>query len=116
MSVPNVITYTSKTRIQKPSIVFVKAEWCPHCQTTKPEIGKAAEILGSVLPIYMIDGDKHKADIDRKLKLKVDGYPTIVFLGRNGEMTQFKEGARTGKKIADWACAHSGNCGKSMRR
>lgn len=109
-------TWTDKTDLRKPALVFVKAEWCPHCQHAKPEIQKAADIMGSVVPIHTIDGDKHKAGVSklRRMGLKVDGYPTIAFVNASGKATPYT-GPRKGKDIADWACAQSGNCARSSR-
>lgn len=114
------VSVTSKTTLKGPAVLFVKAEWCGHCQNTKPEIRKAGDILGTVLPIYTIDGDKDKEKpFFKQLKragLKVDGYPTIAFLNAAGKVAHvFADFPRTGKKIADWACGHSGNCGRSSR-
>lgn len=91
-----------------PALLFVKAEWCPHCQTTKPEIRKAASILGSVLPVYEVDSDKH-ADVVETLQ--VEGFPSIFFRNANGRLKEYR-GERRGQKIADWACTQSGLCSR----
>lgn len=91
-----------------PAVLFVKAEWCPHCQTTKPEIKKAAAILGSVLPVYEIDSEKHKDVVE---SLGIDGFPTIFYRNAGGQLKTYR-GERKGQKIADWACTQSGMCGR----
>ena len=96
-----------------PAVLFVKAEWCPHCQAAKPEIRKAAAILGTVLPVYEVDSEKHKDVVE---EFGVDGFPTIFYMDASRKLKQYREGPRTGQKIADWACAHSGRCGRSTRR
>lgn len=102
--------------IRGPAVLFVKAEWCPHCQHTKPEIQKAAQIMGTVVPIYQIDGDTDTATMKAlSRRTQIEGYPTILFMDAAGNLTPYEEGARNGRKIADWACAHSGNCGLSSR-
>ena len=90
-----------------PALLFAKADWCPHCQTAKPEIRKAAAILGSVVPVYELDSDKHQDAIE---ELGVQGFPTIFFRDARGKLKEYK-GERKGQKIADWVCAHSGRCG-----
>lgn len=89
-----------------PALLFVKAEWCGHCQEAKPQLRKAAAILGSVLPVYEVDSDKH-ADVVEKLNIR--GFPTIFFRFADGSLKEYK-GARQGQKIADWACTQSGLC------
>lgn len=91
-----------------PAVLFVKADWCPHCRHAKPEISKAAAILGSVLPVYEIDSERHKDVIE---SLGVDGFPTIFFRDASGRLKTYN-GERRGQKIADWACAQSGACGR----
>lgn len=91
-----------------PALLFVKADWCPHCQAAKPEIRRAAAILGSVVPVYEVDSEKH-ADVVRELG--VEGFPTIFFKSRGGQLKQYR-GERQGQKLADWACAQSGGCGR----
>lgn len=91
-----------------PAVLFVKADWCGHCTAAKPEIRKAAEILGSVLPVYEIDSDKQRDVVEA---LGVNGFPTILFRSANGQLTNYR-GERSGRKIADWACAKSGGCGR----
>lgn len=95
-----------------PAVLFVKADWCPHCREMKPEMQKAAALLGSVVPVYAVDSEKHEDVIQ---KMGVDGFPTIFYMDREGKLTMYREESRTGRKIADWACAHSGNCGRSKR-
>lgn len=112
-----VISNASWSEIKGPAVLFVKAEWCGFCQRTKPEIKKAADIMGTVVPIYAVDGDNDKEVLAalRKRKVRIEGFPTILFLHANGKLSTYQESARTGRKIADWACAHSGNCGRSSR-
>lgn len=102
------MTAIKQYRATGPAILFVKAEWCPHCQAAKPEIRKAAAILGTVLPVYMLDSKKDK---DILARMPIEGYPTIFFRTAGGQLKEYS-GDRTGQKIADWACAKSGACGR----
>lgn len=97
---------------RKPAILYVNAKWCGFCKTTRPEMEKAAATLGSVVPIYDMDADRNKGDVEN-LKM-VTGYPTILFVDATGKTTVYR-GERVGKNLADWACAQSGNCGRSSR-
>jgi thiol-disulfide isomerase/thioredoxin len=104
--------YTRKGLVG-PAVLFVKADWCPHCTAMKPEIKKAASIMGSVVPVYEVDSEVHKADIEG---MNIKGYPTVFYVDGAGKRKEFNETDRSGKRIADWACAHSGKCGASGRR
>lgn len=97
---------------RKPAILYVNAKWCGHCTATRPEIEKAAAILGSVIPVYDMDADRNKEDVNA-LSM-VNGYPTILYVGATGKIVQYTKD-RVGKNLADWACAQSGNCARSGR-
>lgn len=92
-----------------PAVLFVKADWCPHCREAKPELKRAAAILGTVLPVYEVDSEKHK-DVIEGLR-GFQGFPTIYFRTAGGALKQYR-GERVGQKIADWACTQSGACGR----
>lgn len=98
-------------RARGPCVLFVSATWCPHCRAAKPEMEEAADILGSVVPVYVVDSERDKAVVER---LGVEGFPTILFMDAAGRLTPY-EGPRRGKDVAAWTCAHSGNCGRSGR-
>lgn len=89
-------------------VFFVKADWCPHCQRAKPEIRNAAEILGTVVPIYEVDSERDARTIQA---WGIEGFPTILFRNARGAMIQY-DGDRTGQAIADWVCSQSGMCGR----
>lgn len=93
------------------AVLYASATWCPHCRATTPEMEKAAAILGSVVPVYVVDSERNK-DVVRALGVR--GFPTIFFRNAMGRLVQYN-GERRGQKIADWVCAHSGNCGRSTR-
>ncbi len=93
--------------VRGPAVLFVKAEWCPHCKTAKPEMETASAMLGDVIPMYAMDADKHSNAIQR---LGIQGFPTILFLSPGGELQTY-EGDRKGQNVADWACITSGLCG-----
>lgn len=86
-----------------PAVLFVKADWCGHCKTTKPEIRAASSLLGSSVPIYEVDSER---DADTVKGLGVSGFPTIIFLNAQGRLGKYT-GERTGQKIAQWAAARA---------
>lgn len=94
----------------KPAILFVSATWCPHCRAAKPEMQGAAAILGSTVPVYLVDSEKNEAQIRR---MKVDGFPTIFYRSPRGLKPY--NGPRTARAVADWACAQAGSCSRRPR-
>ena len=97
--------------VRGPAVLFVKAEWCPHCQTAKPEMEQASLMLGRVIPVYAVDADKHKRYVQQ---WGVEGFPTVIFLTPEGEMHKY-DGPRKGQQVADWACLTSGLCAAGRR-
>jgi thiol-disulfide isomerase/thioredoxin len=71
----------------KPSkLTLYWAEWCPHCHDLMPEWKKLKH-----------KGVQIEAIEESKSKVKVDGYPTIVF--RSGKTMEKYTGPRTAKAI-----------------
>ena len=70
----------------KPGLTLYWAEWCPHCHDLMPEWKKLKH-----------KGVKIEAIEESKSKVKVDGYPTIVF--RSGKTMEKYTGPRTAKAI-----------------
>jgi thiol-disulfide isomerase/thioredoxin len=66
------------------SLTLYWAEWCPHCHTLMPTWKK----LGS-----SYNGIKIEAIEESDSKVKMDGYPTIIF--RSGRKQEKYEGPRT---------------------
>lgn len=96
---------------RRPALLYCSSMSCPYCQSTRPEIKEAAHIMGSVVPVYEVDSQR---DRDIISMLRIQGFPTIMFRNREGKLEVYK-GPRRGREIADWACAHSGQCGRSSR-
>lgn len=90
----------------RPALLFVKAEWCGHCQRTKPVIDRVSRILGSAVPVYTVDSDENKALVRR---WQVEGFPTIMYSDGRGNHFVYK-GARTEDGIASWVCKLSNLC------
>lgn len=96
---------------QGPAVLYCSMVGCPHCTSTRPQMAQAAAIMGSVVPVYEVDSDR---DADVVQALGVEGFPTILFRHPGGGYAEY-DGPRKGRDIADWACAHSGGCGRSYR-
>lgn len=94
----------------KQGLVMFKAEWCGHCQRAKPEFSKASDLLGKSFPIAMIDCDKNKY---APRVAKVQGFPTIKFIDRNGKLSDDYEGPREVAEILSAVCAKAKVCKKN---
>lgn len=103
--------YPYNRYVRGPAVLYCSMATCPHCKSTRPHMLQAAAIMGSVVPVYEVDSERNA---DAIAALGIQGFPTILFLSADGRTTEY-DGARRGRDIADWACAHSGGCGRSFR-
>jgi thiol-disulfide isomerase/thioredoxin len=88
-----------------PAVLFVKAEWCGHCQAAKPEMQAAARTLKPKgVAVFAIDSEVH-AEVVKELK--VNGFPTIMYRAPNGQRRVYS-GERKAQSIAKWACQQAG--------
>jgi len=75
-------------------LVMYYADWCPHCQTAKPELknlGSTQTIAGKPVSIEMIE----EKDIPEAVKPTISGYPTIQLQGPDGSVKADYSGDRT---------------------
>lgn len=79
-------------------LVLVYANWCPHCQTIKPEMetlakaiagGQVPELKGKSVSFEMLEESANKAEIAKLPPVK--GFPTFFFM-KNGNVTEYKGG------------------------
>jgi len=80
---------------EKIECVMYYADWCPHCQSAKPEWDEFKSDVGSVrnghnVVIKKVECEKEK---DVCKAAKVEGYPTIIF--KCGDKVQHYEKERT---------------------
>jgi thiol-disulfide isomerase/thioredoxin len=90
-------------------ILMVKQDWCGYCVRALPAFEESSKKLGSAYPIFKMDGDKNKAAVS---KLGVQGFPTILFIDRNGKIGKKYEGDRTTGDILSSVCKESLVCKK----
>ena len=96
--------------VQGPAVLFVKADWCPHCTQAKPQMEEVARTLApAAIKVYAVDSERHKAYIQR---LGVGGFPTILFLDEAGRRRTYN-GERSAKPIVAWVCTTSGICSRN---
>lgn len=88
-------------------MVMVKADWCGHCRRALPELEKVSSLTGKAYPIYKIDADKNR---DLVSAMGVLGFPTILFIERDGKISVKYEGERESKPILDEICKRARKC------
>jgi thiol-disulfide isomerase/thioredoxin len=76
-----------------PTIIFIHADWCGHCQHTRPEWDKFVEKL-SVLPrakgcAAMAVEESSLPEFQQVMHPEIQGFPTILFTKSGDE--NFKE-------------------------
>ena len=89
--------------IPTPSLLFVKADWCGHCQKAMPVLRQVGDMLGAAVPTLAIDSDANKAMVAR---LGVKSFPTIMYVDDGGQPHVF-EGERTVHTIVGFVCSHA---------
>ena len=70
------------------------ADWCPHCQTAKPELealGSTQTIGGKKIQILKVE----EKDIPEAIKPTISGYPTIQLQNADGSLKADYSGERT---------------------
>lgn len=99
MSLPSLPANFDPSR-HGPAILLCFVHWCGHCRDTMPVMEKVAHALGSVVPVFSVDGD---AFPDLMKAWNVKGYPTILMASGQGDITEY-EGPRTFDGITAFAC------------
>jgi thiol-disulfide isomerase/thioredoxin len=90
-------------------MIIVKNDWCIHCRRVLPVLEKTSKKLGTAYPIFKLDGDSNKKSIDL---LKIEGFPTIFLINRDGKITKKYEGGRTEQEFLTSICSESLVCRK----
>jgi len=75
--------------------VMYYADWCGHCQSTKPtftQLGSTQTIGGKTVDIAMVNPETNPELV---MGPKIAGYPTIRLFGPNGQMVGDYNGDRS---------------------
>jgi thiol-disulfide isomerase/thioredoxin len=94
-----------------PALIYGNVQWCGYCKRARPEIQKAADIMGASFPVVDLDADKFPL---MAKAMKITSYPTIMYADANGRLTHFKDD-RVAVKLVDFVCSQAfsahGFCG-----
>jgi thiol-disulfide isomerase/thioredoxin len=88
-------------------LLLVKADWCGHCRKTLPILEEVSNKLGNAYKIYKLDADSNP-DITRSLG--VEGFPTIFYIDREGNVSGTYRGERTVSAFLENICSVSLVC------
>ena len=99
-------------RTAGPALMYVNVEWCGHCKAAKPVMNKVATVLGSVVPVFSVDGDERK---DIAKALGVSSYPTIIYIDEAGKRFEY-QGDRTVDALSSFVCHNSSARHKFCKR
>lgn len=91
------------------AVVLIYANWCPHCQTMKPEWNEMKNRLGSGIEIIEIEDSDFDKDVkisnieNTKLngeKIEVYGYPTMLKI--HDGRAEYYGGSRNFTDMYNW--------------
>jgi thiol:disulfide interchange protein len=68
----------------------ITADWCGHCKTLKANVKNARTI--QPFDFYWMDGDKTAAHQAKASELKVQGFPTLYYIERDGQLMPYTGG------------------------
>ena len=99
-------------RFRQGSILFVNTKWCGYSRDAVPILEKVSDTFGNAIPVYDVDGDIWREFLSLKMHDSAPRtYPTILFIGSNGEVSTFED-ERSVENIVAWACALAGHHGR----
>ena len=89
----------SKTIRAKPTpiepeetVVLIYANWCPHCQSMKPEWNEMKSRLGPMIETIEIEDSDFDKDMKIYKTLKLRGIPTTILVNKKGLVVSKHEG------------------------
>jgi len=84
-------------------VVLYYANWCPHCQTMKPDWNKLSDKFKNNKQINIADVESEFMDkIDQEHKQNVQGFPTIISCSKGKKIADFN-GSRTYEEMNKFA-------------
>lgn len=94
----------------KKGMVAYVAKWCGHCVRFSPVYESVADTLGSSFPLFYLDCEKYGEFASKKLNVK--GFPTVLYIDRNGKPYKPYQADRTELAILEDICKESQVCSR----
>lgn len=89
------------------ALVIFAAAFCGWCKKVKPVYVSTANTLGKSFPMFSLDCEKYSELV---AKLKINSFPTIKFVNKNGTLGKMFEGNRTVEGFLGEICRESSIC------
>ncbi len=96
--------------VNKKGMVAYLAGWCPHCVRFAPVYESVANTLGSSFIMCYLDCEKY-GDFART-KLNVRGFPTVLYIDREGKPYKVYNGERTESAMIEDICKECKVCSR----
>jgi thioredoxin-like negative regulator of GroEL len=96
--------------INKPGMLLVWAEWCPHCINFKPVYKELSNRLTNKFPCMSIEEQQINGSVQRALN--VSSYPSIYFFDKNGKVIDRYTGNRSQNDMLKHICNFYHQCVK----
>lgn len=92
----------------KKGMVAYLASWCGHCKKFAPVYDNVSQTLGNSFPLFYLDCEKY-AEFSSK-KLNVKGFPTVLYIDRNGHPFKQYSKQRSEDELLKDICEESKVC------
>lgn len=93
----------------RPGLLFIHADWCPHCIRFKPDFNELDKKIGHGFTLLAIE-DKKIGNSDLMNALGIQGYPTLKWVDAEGNITGEYTGERKISTIMNHICEHFHFC------
>lgn len=87
---------------------MVYADWCPHCQSVKPQmqqfsddVAAGKELAGKDVSVHLVNGEDESDPLLKKLP-EVKGYPSFFLLDSSSGAATPYEGPREVSAMVEW--------------
>ncbi len=87
----------NKINLNKPGLLLVHANWCGHCTRYFPKYKQLAKLFpedGDFLITHIESEELNKKNVKQCLGEFVQGFPTLLFFDKNGNIKQRHDGDR----------------------
>jgi thiol-disulfide isomerase/thioredoxin len=96
---------------KQPGMLFIWANWCPHCHEFLPTYKYICSSIGSEFTCAAIEHKELQAAPKLASALQFDGFPTIKFFDQNGKIIgTYDEPDRSKSSVLAYICKVYHHC------